>query len=79
MLAYESLQKCKDDLIAYKLIIQSVPLSSDTNSTTTTSSSTKSSLLNNSKSTGFNSKFNLNTTKQQFEEVLDCKTCPQAF
>lgn len=68
MLAYESLQKCKDDLVAYKLNVQSVPVALDSTNTTTT---TKSSNL---KSTTTKST-DLMLSKQTFEDVLDCKSC----
>lgn len=81
MLAYESIERCREDLLKYKLIIQSVPVVSSTS---------------NSDSAGFLSNFSLNSspsikklldkpetpipnstnnTSQTFEEVLDCKSC----
>ena len=64
MLAYDSVQKCKDDLLAYKLIIQSVPVALES-STNTTKSSHLNSTTSSTKS----------LSKQTFEDVLDCKSC----
>ena len=62
MLAYETIQKCKDDLISYKLTLQSVPLVIEGNKN-----------LSNSKSSTSSS------SKQLFEDILDCKSCNIQF
>ena len=64
MLAYESIQKCKDDLISYKLTLQSVPLVIEGNKN-----------LSNSKSSSSSS----SSSKQLFEDILDCKSCNIQF
>ena len=69
MLAYESLEKCKEDLLAYKLNIQTVSCSSNT-AEANNSSLTK---PNNSiKSTSSNK---TQPTATVFELILDCKSC----
>ena len=87
MLAYETVQKCKEDLISYKLTIQSVPLiETDVNNTSSSSSSSSSSrtsiINNNNNSSKKNLLLNSNKTtnsKQLFEDVLDCKSCNIQF
>jgi hypothetical protein len=63
MLAYETIQKCKDDLISYKLTLQSVPLVIEEVNKN----------LSNSKSNSSSS------SKQLFEDILDCKSCNIQF
>jgi hypothetical protein len=64
MLAYETIQKCKDDLISYKLTLQSVPLVIEEVNKN----------LSNSKSNSSSS-----SSKQLFEDILDCKSCNIQF
>ena len=82
LLAYESIQKCKDDLLAYKLSIQSLPLSDSSTTSTSTSTTTNTSILSHSnKSTYINKSKSVSAviTRQTFEEVLDCKSCNIQF
>ena len=78
MLAYESVDKCKEDLLKYKLIIQSVPIVNPTDSASGSSSPSLSgrALATNSSNHKFNKTPNSTSTKTnqpKFEEVLDCK------
>jgi len=79
MLAYESLEKCREDLKKYKLIIQSVPVSSstlsDSTSLTTTTTTTHNTPLskNPNKNSCLPQNPHTNNLKTGFEEVLDCK------
>ena len=85
MLAYESYEKCKDDLLKYQLIIQSVPIvtsiqsdsASGSSPLNNTNSSNKKSFKNN-KSTPTTTTITTSTNNNSspgFEEVLDCKSC----
>ncbi len=73
MLAYESVQKCREDLIKYQLTIQSVPIVPATNASNSLESSEKSKSSPNLTTALIKNK-NL-PEKSQFEEVLDCKSC----
>lgn len=78
MLAYESVDKCKEDLLKYKLIIQSVPIVNPSDSASGSSSPSLSgrALATNSSNHKFNKTPNSTSTKTnqtKFEEVLDCK------
>lgn len=85
MLAYESYEKCKEDLLKYQLIIQSVPIvtsiqsdsASGSSPLNNTNSSNKKSFKNN-KSTPTTTTITTSTNNNSspgFEEVLDCKSC----
>ena len=82
VLAYESVDKCKEDLLKYKLIIQSVPIVNSSESasgssplTTTTTTSWNSSNHKFTKTPKSTSTTTTSTKNNQtnFEEVLDCK------
>ena len=76
MLAYESVDKCKEDLLKYQLTIQSVPIVSTTTTTTSTNSLESSGRSQSSPNLNTTLKKNKNLPeKPQFEEVLDCKSC----
>lgn len=65
ILAYESIDKCKEDLIAYKLNIISV--NTDTETSTTT---------NNSSNNNNRNILSIKPTLQSSSElILDCKSC----
>lgn len=70
MLAYESLDKCKEDLLAYKLSIQTV--SSVSNPAEANNSSLVTNPNNSIKSTSSNK---TQPTATVFELLLDCKSC----
>jgi hypothetical protein len=68
MLAYESLEKCKEDLLAYKLNIQTVSSSS-------TAEANNSSLTKPNNSIKSTSSNKTQPTTTVFELILDCKSC----
>lgn len=75
MLAYESVDKCKEDLLKFQLIIQSVAIvTNPTEHPTSASGSNKSTTTTTSKNPS-HKKTLPQTTTNIFEEVLDCKNC----
>lgn len=67
MLAYESLEKCKEDLLGYNLSIQTVSSSCETSKTLTRPN------FNNLNGGGATK--NPTTSTVVFEIILDCKSC----
>jgi hypothetical protein len=75
MLAYESMSKCKEDLLAYKLAIISVPLDE-----TSDSSCSNINLPKNTSSSKAACLKNKTGSKQlSFEDFLDCKCSSVQF
>jgi hypothetical protein len=78
MLAYESLEKCKEDLLSYNLSIQTVSCSSISDGTNNNISSLtprpnlNSATINNIKGA---STTKIQPTSTVFELILDCKSC----
>ena len=74
MLAYESLEKCNEDLLAYKLNIQTVSTSA---SNAETNSGCISSLARPSSNTTLKSTSSIKNQPSAtvFELILDCKSC----
>ena len=75
MLAYETLEKCKEDLLAYKLSIQSVSSSSSSSSSTSTGGGSSSSSSANSATSSMKSTSSILPQATDFELILDCKSC----
>ena len=72
ILAYDSIQKCKEDLLAYKLAVVSVPLTETNHSINPLSKNTSS-------KTNCLYKKKLDSKPSFSEDVLDCKSCSVQF